>query len=42
VAVTASTFLENSRTKYDPGVHTAIISSTSGRRDVGTLAVTST
>jgi len=41
-AVNASTCRENSRTRYDPGVQTAIISSTSGRPPVGTDAVIST
>jgi hypothetical protein len=41
VATTFSTFRSNSRTRYDPGVQTAIISSTVGRRDVGTTAVIS-
>ena len=41
-AVTSSTCREYSRTMYDPGVHTAIISSTAGRPPVGTTAVTST
>jgi len=40
-AVTPSTLRSYSRTRYDPGVHTAIISSTSGRRSVGTDADTS-
>src|SRR5678815_1071709 len=42
VAVTASTLRAYSRTRYDPGVQTAIIKSTSARRPVGTVAVTST
>ena len=41
VAVTASTLRSYSRTRYDPGVHTAIISSTCGRPSVGTAAATS-
>ena len=42
VAVTPSTLREYSRTRYEPGVHTAIISSIAGRRPVGTSASTST
>ena len=41
-AVTPSTCRAYSRTRYDPGVHTAIISSTSGRPPVGTRASTAT
>ena len=37
-AVTPSTWRAYSRIRYDPGVHTAIISSTSGRPPVGTRA----
>jgi hypothetical protein len=40
-AVTPSTWRAYSRTRYDPGVHTAIMSSISPRRDVGTTADTS-
>ena len=41
-AVNASTCRSYSRTRYDPGVHTAIIKSTSGRPSVGYDASTST
>ena len=41
-ADTASTWRENSRTRYDPGVQTAITSSTSGLPPVGKSASTST
>ena len=36
-AVTASTWRENSRTRYEPGVQTAIDNSTLSRPDVGHL-----
>ena len=42
VADSPSTWRSYSRTRYEPGVHTAIISSTCGRRAVGTITSTST
>jgi hypothetical protein len=41
-AETRSTCRENSRTRYDPGVHTGIISSISLRPPVDTVTLTST